>query len=42
MIEPRWVVDFRVVLDVYCVAAMAATVSVSLVGFRSAIEVSER
>ena len=38
LIESRWVVDFRVVLDVY-VAGMAAISPVSLAGWRRAMEV---
>jgi hypothetical protein len=42
VIESRWVVGFRVVLDAYRAVVMAAMVSVSLVGCRRAMEVSER
>ena len=41
-IEPRWVVNFRAVRDAYRAAGMAAMVSVSLLGCRSAMEVSDR
>jgi hypothetical protein len=42
VIEPRGVVGFRVILDAYCAAGMAAMGPVSPLGLSCAMEPSDR